>query len=218
MCGVAGGSGGGAVASVFGRIGAVVAQAGDYAASQVSNDSGVAGADVAAALDALDAEIAAVAADVAALDSSDIANASSVAGATVTAALDALHAGRLLEYTLAFTFADINVLPGNSVRLTVPGGPPAAGSIVHATTLFLDPTFDGLGATLTAGVGQDLNDYYYTPTVYDLVGPPDYTHVTAFKSVLANDFTVVLETDGLLADFIDGSCIIRIYCQQCSAP
>lgn len=48
---VAGGAG--AVASVFGRVGAVVAQLGDYLASQVTNDSGVAGATVAAALNTL---------------------------------------------------------------------------------------------------------------------------------------------------------------------
>jgi hypothetical protein len=45
--------GGGAVASVFGRTGAVVAAAGDYAASEVDNDSGVSGATVKDALDAL---------------------------------------------------------------------------------------------------------------------------------------------------------------------
>lgn len=43
-----------AVDSVFGRVGAVVAQAGDYAASLISNDSGVAGSTVKAALDNLD--------------------------------------------------------------------------------------------------------------------------------------------------------------------
>lgn len=50
---------GGGVDSVFGRSGVVAAQAGDYSASLVSNDSGVAGADVAAALDQLDADITA---------------------------------------------------------------------------------------------------------------------------------------------------------------
>jgi microcystin-dependent protein len=49
-----GGGGGGAVVSVFGRTGAVVATAGDYAASDVDNDSGVSGATVKDALDALD--------------------------------------------------------------------------------------------------------------------------------------------------------------------
>ncbi len=55
-----GGGGGGAVGSVFGRTGDVTATAGDYAASEVDNDSGVAGATVADALDQLDADIAAV--------------------------------------------------------------------------------------------------------------------------------------------------------------
>ena len=41
------------VESVFGRLGAVVAVAGDYAASEVTNDSGVSGANVDDALDAL---------------------------------------------------------------------------------------------------------------------------------------------------------------------
>lgn len=45
---------GGAVASVFGRTGTVVAALGDYAASLITNDSGVSGATVADALDALD--------------------------------------------------------------------------------------------------------------------------------------------------------------------
>lgn len=50
---------GAAVASVFGRTGAVVAAASDYDASQVDNDSGVTGATVAAALDQLDSDLAA---------------------------------------------------------------------------------------------------------------------------------------------------------------
>jgi hypothetical protein len=52
--------GAGAVVSVFGRIGAVVALAGDYAASLVTNNSSVPGAFVDDALDALDAAIMAV--------------------------------------------------------------------------------------------------------------------------------------------------------------
>ncbi len=43
----------GQVATVFGRQGTVVATSGDYAASQVSNDSGVAGTGVKGALDTL---------------------------------------------------------------------------------------------------------------------------------------------------------------------
>jgi len=49
--------GGGAVDSVFGRTGDVVAASGDYDASQIDNDSGVAGAFVDDALDNLDSAI-----------------------------------------------------------------------------------------------------------------------------------------------------------------
>lgn len=77
--------GAGAVTSVFGRVGAVVAALNDYAASLIQNDSGVAGAQVSDALNTLAAAITA-------LTSDDIANASGVAGATVTAALNTLAA------------------------------------------------------------------------------------------------------------------------------
>jgi Concanavalin A-like lectin/glucanases superfamily len=53
-----GGGGGGAVSSVFGRVGAVVAVASDYAASLISNDSGVMGSTVKVALETLAAAIA----------------------------------------------------------------------------------------------------------------------------------------------------------------
>ena len=46
-------SSGGGVLSFEGRTGAVVAQVGDYSASEITNDSSVPGADVAAALDSL---------------------------------------------------------------------------------------------------------------------------------------------------------------------
>ena len=49
------GGGVGAVTSVFGRVGAVVAQAGDYDSGQITNASGVAGATVTAALNTLNA-------------------------------------------------------------------------------------------------------------------------------------------------------------------
>ena len=55
------------VLSIFGRDGVVIAVAGDYAASQVTNDSGVAGAFVSVALDNLDTDIGVVAGNLAAL-------------------------------------------------------------------------------------------------------------------------------------------------------
>jgi hypothetical protein len=48
----------GLVTSVFGRVGAVVAQNGDYDSSQITNLSGVAGATVTAALDTLNTAVA----------------------------------------------------------------------------------------------------------------------------------------------------------------
>lgn len=53
-----GGGGGGDVASVFGRTGAVVAVDGDYTSDQITNASGVSGTNVSDALDALDTDLA----------------------------------------------------------------------------------------------------------------------------------------------------------------
>jgi hypothetical protein len=90
------------VTSVFGRIGAVVAAANDYAASLIQNDSSVAGADVKAALNTLlglipsvpvssvfarTGAIVAAAGDYAA---SKITNDSSVGGSTTKDALNTL--------------------------------------------------------------------------------------------------------------------------------
>lgn len=92
----------GAVDSVFGRTGVVVAVAGDYEASLVTNDSGVAGATVADALDTLAAlaapvtsvfgRIGAVVATLGDYTSDLVNNASGVVGATVSDALDTLDA------------------------------------------------------------------------------------------------------------------------------
>jgi hypothetical protein len=101
------GSGGGAVTSVFARIGAVVAALNDYAASLVSNDSSVAGSTVKDALNTLLAAIAAIpsapvssvftrtGAIVATLNdyaASLVSNNSSVVGSTVKDALNTLLA------------------------------------------------------------------------------------------------------------------------------
>lgn len=96
----------GGVLSVFGRGGAVVAVPGDYAASQVTNDSTVAGAAVDDALDALKGAIAALVTGVSSVYgragavvatagdyvASEITNDSTVPGAAVDDALDALKA------------------------------------------------------------------------------------------------------------------------------
>ena len=94
-------AGGAPVASVFTRIGAVVAAASDYDASQVDNDSLVAGAFVddalnnlaaaippAAPVDSVFARTGAVVAATSDYDASQIDNDSGVAGADVATALD----------------------------------------------------------------------------------------------------------------------------------
>lgn len=97
------GGGGGAVDSVFGRTGVVVAEAGDYTSTLVTNESSFDGATVTEALDEAAAGIAGVDTRVTNLNSNQVANSSSVSGATVTLALNALlasiasaGAGRLL--------------------------------------------------------------------------------------------------------------------------
>jgi hypothetical protein len=102
------------VASVFSRVGAVVAALGDYDASQVDNDSGVAGATVKDALDTLAGVIVALAA-------SDITNDSGVAGATVKDALDTL-AGLISGGSAVLIFGANNVASGDTLRYLFPGG------------------------------------------------------------------------------------------------
>jgi len=87
--------GAGDVSSVFGRTGAVTAQGGDYAASDITNDSGVAGATVADALDNVSPPVdsvfgrtGAVTAQSGDYTSSQVANGSTVPGGTVTQALE----------------------------------------------------------------------------------------------------------------------------------
>lgn len=102
---------GGSVSSVFGRTGAVVATAGDYTSTLVTNSSTVAGATVTAALDQLVSQAVPTGGTAgqylrkasgtnyddawATIASGEVTNASAVVGATVTAALDTLNGQRL---------------------------------------------------------------------------------------------------------------------------
>lgn len=121
-------AGGGApVASVFTRVGAVVALASDYDASQVDNDSSVPGAFVDDALDTLagaippaapvDSVFARTGAVVAAAgdyDASEVGNDSNVAGAFVDDALNnldnaALQMRRTTDFAVPTVFGDIEL-------------------------------------------------------------------------------------------------------------
>ena len=99
--------GGGAVDSVFGRTGVVVAVSGDYNSTLITNASGVTGATVTDALNTLDGQSGVSAWGPVGLertgvvnpaasdyDASQIDNDSAVAGATVADALDTLNAGK----------------------------------------------------------------------------------------------------------------------------
>ena len=111
---------GGLVASVFGRTGVVTSALGDYAASQVTNDSSVAGAFVSDALDALllltsssapvdsvFGRIGAVLAVAGDYDASQVDNDSGVAGAFVRDALNALNAGKVPNTRTLFAGAGL---------------------------------------------------------------------------------------------------------------
>ena len=151
-----GGGGGGAVASVFGRAGAVVAALNDYAASLVDNDSTVAGSTVKDALETLDAAIPSVpvtsvfsriGAVVAALNdyaSSLIDNDSAVAGATVKDALETLNAASGVTSVFTRVGAVVAVLNDYSTDL-----------IDDATNLFLGATT--LSQVITALLGPVSN-------------------------------------------------------------
>jgi hypothetical protein len=112
---------GGAIASVFGRTGMVVAVASDYDASQVDNDSGVAGAFTSDALNTLNAQsgvtsvfgrTGAVSAVLNDYDASEVNNDSGVSGANVALALDNLEAAIPISFTKCF-LPDTNSNDGN---------------------------------------------------------------------------------------------------------
>jgi hypothetical protein len=100
---VGAGGGGGAVDSVFGRTGVVVAATGDYDGDQVDNVSSVPGASVsdaleyllanAGAVDSVFGRTGAVVSATGDYDSDQVDNASGVSGSSVSDALDALLAG-----------------------------------------------------------------------------------------------------------------------------
>lgn len=167
----------GDVTSVFGRIGAVVAVAGDYTASQVTNNSGVVGAFVDDALDALEAAIAA-------LDTGDIANASGVAGATATDALNALGGAivALQGVVAALNSSDIANASG------------VAGATVTDALNALAAAFAGFvptSRTLTAGAGMTGGGTMAADRTFDVAANADGSII-----VNANDVQVgILATD-----------------------
>lgn len=121
------------VTSVFGRVGAVVAAAGDYTSTQITNASAVAGATVTLALNAL-------ATGVASLTSSGISNLSSVSGATVTAALNTLLSA------IAALSAAISALTSTSIA----NASAVTGATVTAALTTLNAAITAANATIAA--------------------------------------------------------------------
>lgn len=124
----------GAVSSVFGRVGAIVATLGDYTTSLITNASTVTGATATAALDTLKSSIAALVTGVSSVFSragavvatlgdyttSLITNASSVTGSTTTAALNNLLSPPVVTY-VASQVAQLSDA-GSHVLMNVAGG------------------------------------------------------------------------------------------------
>ncbi len=146
-----GGGGGGTIDSVFGRLGPdIVAENGDYAASQVSDDSGVGGDDVAESLDLLDAAIG--------------VNASAITALNISGGFVAPAAAANLGATPALDFATNRYIRGilnvDAVpTITMPAGyecwlelqqPAAGGKVVTTWPANVDWT-DGLPPTLSTG-------------------------------------------------------------------
>jgi hypothetical protein len=147
-----GGGGGGAVASVFGRTGAVVAAAGDYDACQVDNDSGVSGATVKDALDTLDSLASgkqAANGDLAAIAGLSPSNDDVLqrkAGAWTN------RSPAQLKADLAITAADIVSAVSNTEFGYLDGVTSAIQTQLNAKATLASPTFTGTPAAPTAAV------------------------------------------------------------------
>lgn len=178
--------GGGAVSSVFGRTGAVVAVAADYAASEIEDDSEMAKASVAAALNTLDASVTDL------QTTKQDADADLAAIAALTPSNDDViqrKAGAWTNRTMAQVLDDLDALPEDAGIVTVSSGRDLAttdaGKILECSGTFsmtcpngLDAGFQctlvnvGSGtitiaaATTLQGDGTQLATQYTGATVY----------------------------------------------------
>lgn len=159
------------VLSVFARFGNIIAAAGDYAASLITNDSGVVGDFVDNALDTLAAAIppvapvdsvfsrtGVVAAAASDYDASEIDNDSTVAGAFVDNALDRL--------ALEATFPITQLYAGQL------GNPDNAGFVINALAAAVKSLND---SNITIRAHDDATE---TGTVFELRVPEGATNMT----------------------------------------
>ncbi len=177
------------VSSVFGRTGAVVAAAGDYDASEVTNTSGVAGATVADALDTLNAggggavasvfgRTGAVVAASGDYDSDQVDNASGVPGASCSDALDNLSSA--ITSLDSSDVANASAVPGANVSNAL----------------------NSLAGTIAAGV---LSVFGRVGAVVAANGDYNSTQVTNSSGVAGATVTAALNTlAGLIASLTTG--------------
>lgn len=215
------GGGGGAVDSVFGRTGVVVAVSGDYDTSLITNVSTVVGPTASDALDTLQTTIGNLIALIFALTSTNIANISSVPGATVTDALNtllsnnavgALHesfsGGTALAVTTASTNANIGDLNWNLFTSIDETGlnvsrlsPPPAGRV---GVLRMTSSLFGGQAFLYLGSSTNLN-------VFDAATWASCTWRARFKIPTGTEFQAVglnSVTNNIFGSIVRNACFI----------
>ncbi len=184
---------GGAVASVFARVGNVVALTGDYDSDQITNLSGVAGASVSDALDQLAlasgavssvfgraGAVIAVAGD---YTSTQVTNSSGVTGATVTAALNTLDA-RVTGVSSVF---------GRTGAVIAAAGDYTASQIINTSTVAGVTVADALD-TLGASVGGVSSVFGRAGAVVAVAGDYTSTQVTNSSGVVGATVTAALNT------------------------
>ena len=212
-------AGGGApVASVFARVGAVVAAASDYDASQVDNDSGVAGAFVDDALDNLAAAIppaapvdsvfgrvGVVAAAASDYDASQVDNDSNIAGAFVDDALNnldnaAVQARRTTAFTLPTVFGDIDLdstdNESNAAIIDHEAGTPDNVTLVVAGLYEINYHYE-VGPSSDTGSGARVEARVRVNDTTVLVGSEQYTTIHDDSSLESQD-----HVDGLACSFL----------------
>ena len=201
---------GGSVSSVFGRTGAVVATAGDYTSTLVTNSSTVSGATVTAALDQLVSQAVPTGGTAgqylrkasgtnyddawATIASGEVTNSSTVSGATVTAALDQLAsqavptggtAGQFLRKASGTNYDDAWATP-TSTEVT------NSSTVVGATVTAALNTLDGRGYLPTGGAKGDLV-WKQSGTNYDVAytATPQLTNQTTNPAAADAGYTRV---------------------------
>lgn len=196
------GGGGGAVLSVFGRIGAVVAATGDYDGDQVDNVSSVPGASLSDALDYLLANAGAVAsvfgrtgvvvAATGDYDSDQVDNVSTVTGASVSDALDTLQG----EIAAVVSATPVRANKGMSASTTT-----ADGNLACATAVATTPATSSAAG---GAIGVQVNGVSYLVGDGTKVAADCYfsgnggTTARALRSVVAGD---LLYWQGSIAGF-----------------